>query len=231
MRYALIDWDNTIRRGYTIYGLTDYLIAHGAVPPRLLEKFEVLKIAYRAGAISYAVYTERTCEAFAAAMAGYPADDYRRRVAAYLPQNESAISPDADALFGLLRRYEVDVYLVSGAPADVLRAYAGRFGLRGVFGFELEEDGEGLLTGRVACNYGLDKARALHDPLLNVPGAVHLLGMGDADADLPLLDGARIPIVAGDGALALRFSHDRPWDLGRLEEQLARLCAKAERAT
>jgi len=226
--YALIDWDNTISRGYTIYRLTDYLLDEGAVPESLIREFDRLRITYRLGDLAYSVYTERTCETFAAALAGCSADAYRQAVSAFLPRNEHALIEDAEALFDLLRRYGIAVYLVSGAPSDVLRAYARRFGIRGLFGFELEESATGILTGRVVCNYGLDKERALDRPIFRDPGAIHLLSMGDADADVPLLNRARIPIVAGGSSLRLRDGADplhfaeSPWDLKRLEERIVK---------
>jgi len=52
------------------------------------------------------------------------------------------------------------------------------------------------------------------------------LSMGDADADIPLLNRARIPIVVGgssvrlrDGADPLHFAESL-WDLKRLEERI-----------
>ncbi|SFB49770.1 Phosphoserine phosphatase [Cohnella sp. OV330] len=225
MRYALLDWDNTIHRGYTIYGLTDHLAEKGIVADDIHPILERIKEAYRLQEISYADYTLRTCEAFAEALAGCSLEAYRAAVASFALEDERHLFDEAAALFALLRRYRIEVYLVSGAPAEVLRVYAERLGFSGLFGFELEEQ-DGMLTGRVACNYGVDKARVLRMPAFQAPSSVHALSMGDAVADIPLLDHSEVSIVVGDGKLALREDArplrfgDGGWDIRELEELL-----------
>ncbi|GGI45587.1 hypothetical protein GCM10008018_12910 [Paenibacillus marchantiophytorum] len=225
--YALIDWDNTMHRGYTIYGLADHLHAKGIVSDRLLRVFRELEMLYLANAISYSDYTERTCESFARELAGCSAAEYREAVQTFFPVDEPAIFDKAKALFQLLNKYSIYVYLVSGAPFDVLKAYAKPFGIRGIFAFELDIQHH-VLTGRVACNYGLNKERILSHPLFRSPDAIHLLSMGDAVADIPLLDNSRIPIIVGDQRLALREGSeplnytDNSWNLQLLEERIIR---------
>lgn len=226
MRYALIDWDNTIHRGYTIYGLADHLVAEGLVDERVRSAFMRLRSAYKTEAIDYADYTIQTCEAFAAALEGRSLEAYRTCVAAYVHAGKPGLFEDAPALFELLHRYRIGVYLVSGAPAELLRAYRDRLGISDIFAFELEER-EGLLTGKVACNYGVDKGRVLRNPLFLAPENVHVLSMGDAVADVPLLDNGIVPIIVGENALGvrpeaepLRFLNEE-WDLEELERRLA----------
>ncbi|WP_138754517.1 HAD family hydrolase [Paenibacillus sinopodophylli] len=225
MRYALIDWDNTIHQGYTIYGLTDYLVKQGLVNETLTETFEQLKLAYHAEQITYADYTLQTCEAFANALAGCELERYRTCVSSYLTVNETSLFPDASLLFKLLKQLEIDVYLVSGAPAEVLRDYAAKFEIKGIYGFELAEQ-DGRLTGQVASNYGVDKDRVLLLPPFQASASLHLLSAGDAVADIPLLENARVPIIVGEGRFTLkesisplRFSK-QTWDLDQLEQRL-----------
>ncbi|MFD2329086.1 HAD family hydrolase [Cohnella sp. GCM10020058] len=225
MRYALLDWDNTIHRGYTIYGLTDHLVEKGIVAYGIHPILERIKEAYRLQEISYADYTLQTCETFAEALAGCSLEAYRAGVASFVSENARHLFDEAEPLFTLLRRYQIEVYLVSGAPAEVLRAYAERFGFSGLFGFELEER-DGTLTGKVACNYGVDKARVLQLPTFQAPGAVHVLSMGDAVADVPLLDHGRVAVIVGEGRLALRMGAralrfgEKDWNLETMEKHL-----------
>ncbi|GGG64803.1 HAD family hydrolase [Paenibacillus radicis (ex Gao et al. 2016)] len=225
MHIALLDWDNTLHRGYTIYGLADYLMEKGIVTRELLHHFKELEQLYLTGGISYAEYTERTCESFAQGLTGCSALLYKEAVQSYRPFNEAALYEDVHALFHLLKKHNVHTYLVSGAPFDVLNTYAEEFDLRGIFAFQLEVSGD-TLTGRVSSNYGLDKERILSHPLLQAPGAVHLLSMGDAVADIPLLDHSLIPIVVGKQRLALRPDSDaihftgEKWNLELLEERI-----------
>ncbi|WP_158629973.1 HAD family phosphatase [Cohnella sp. AR92] len=226
MRYALIDWDNTLHRGYTIYGLTDHLLKEGLAGEAILAEFERLRESYKAKEIAYAEYTIRTCEAFAAALEGVPSVDYRACVSTFVPADEPFLFEDVIPVLELLHRYEIEIYLVSGAPAEVLRAYGERLGIKGIFAFELEER-EGRLTGRVECNYGAEKERILRHPLFRAPGAIHAVSMGDAVADVPLLDNSLVPIIVGGGGLELRAGSaplrffDREWDLAGLERRLA----------
>ncbi|MBB3114614.1 phosphoserine phosphatase [Paenibacillus phyllosphaerae] len=228
MRVALIDWDNTTHQGYTIYGLADHLLSEGIVSIQLLHKFEQLKAAYAVGQISYYDYTEQTCAAFADQLAGTPLPRYQEAIRSFLPKNERALFPKVDALFEMLHRYDIAVYLVSGAPYDVLNCYRARFGIQGIFGFKLGK-ANGMLTGNVASNYGINKQSVLRQPWFNRPDNVHLISIGDAIADIPLLNNAIIPIIVGHEQLALRhpaqalrFS-DVHWDLEQLESCLARI--------
>ncbi|MHA7966977.1 haloacid dehalogenase-like hydrolase [Paenibacillus sp. CAU 1782] len=132
---------------------------------------------------------------------------------------------DAALLFKRLRQMEIEVFLVSGAPAEVLRGYVEKLGIKGIYGFELEER-EGRLTGGVACNYGVDKDRALLLPPFQASACIHLHSMGDAVADIPLLENARVPVIVGENRLKLREGlkplrfASQPWDLDQLEHRL-----------
>jgi len=225
MQVALLDWDNTIHRGYTIYSLANFLLEHELVSVTLIQRFKELETQYLHKNINYAEYTERTCESFAQALAGRSYKAYKDAIAAYRPISESALFEYAYPLFELLNKYSIQTYLISGAPFDVLETYAEPFNLKGIFAFQLETQGD-VLTGRVACNYGLNKERMLNHPILLSPNVVHLLSMGDAVADIPLLDNSLIPIVAGDQPLALKSSSlsltftAQHWDLSLLEERI-----------
>jgi len=225
MHVALLDWDNTIHRGYTIYSLANFLLERELVPVSLIQRFKELETQYSQKSITYAEYTEQTCEAFAGALAGRSYKAYKSSIAAYRPISEAALFDYAYPLFELLNKYNIQTYLISGAPFDVLETYAEPFNLKGIFAFQLETQGD-VLTGRVASNYGLNKERMLNHPILLTPDVNHLVSMGDAVADIPLLDHSLIPIIAGDQPLALQSGFRsltftaQHWDLALLEEQI-----------
>ncbi|MBJ6362569.1 haloacid dehalogenase-like hydrolase [Paenibacillus sp. GCM10012307] len=225
MHYALIDWDNTLHRGYTIYGLADHLVEQQLVSGQLLLVFKELEHQYLAGTLPYADYTERTCASFAKALAGCSFADYVDAVRSYRPLNEAGLFPDAYRLFQLLNKYGIRTYLVSGAPLDLLETYRDQLGLRDIFAFQLKT-AHGRITGQVAQNYGLNKERILRHASFQSLDSVHLLSMGDAVADIPLLNNSLIPIVVGKHDLTLRpeltpirFTRQE-WNLELVEERI-----------
>jgi phosphoserine phosphatase len=226
MLYALIDWDNTIHQGYTIYGLADHLLERGIITEQLLISFRKLEKLYWDKEISYATYTDRTCQAFAHALRGCSTTHYFAAIESYRTINKDNIYKHAQHLFQLLEKYHIHPYLVSGAPYDVLRTYTDQFGLKDIFAFQLEMNNN-RITGKISCNYGFNKEQILTHSRFQGSEAIHLLTMGDAVADIPLLNNSLIPIVVGKEELALRvghkkihFTHDEKWNLQLLEARI-----------
>ncbi|GAB3439295.1 hypothetical protein GCM10027436_21300 [Actinophytocola sediminis] len=97
-----------------------------------------------------------------------------------------------DGLHRFLRQHDVEIVVISGAPAEVLAAYREIFGWRAAFGVVIGERG-GAYTGKLARNpAGAGEKKRL---VRQVSAANALLAIGDSESDVPLFDAATCKIV------------------------------------
>ena len=69
-KYALFDWDNTIRRGYTLYSWVEYLHQCNITSIHLQKKLEILKQQYIKSEITHDQYANKACAEYAKDLAG-----------------------------------------------------------------------------------------------------------------------------------------------------------------
>lgn len=185
MRYALFDWDNTIRKGYTLFSWMDYLLSVNVISRSTQSHMKIIQNEYAQGIISHDQYAEKACEAYAAAMQGVSVDlrdDYIRK---YMELDKKAIFPFAESLFTYLYNCNIKTIVISGAPSCIIEEYADRFHLYGILAF-CEQSCGGFLTGRVSYNFGTNKDKTLY-MVQNRMGGWPLFSFGDSSSDVPLL--------------------------------------------
>lgn len=195
-RYALFDWDNTVRKGYTLLSWVDYLTKKDIIDSELKKRLSAFDRDYRRGVITHDQYAVLACAEYARALEGIPVDVISRILAEYMSEDKKLLFHRVSRLFDMLYRSQVDTFIISGAPTVILNEYKDTFNIKEVFGFT-EEAVSGRFTGNVLCNYGFDKGKTVGE-LISAYGCAPLLAFGDSESDTPMLDKAEYSFCIGN---------------------------------
>ena len=214
-RYALFDWDGTLREGYTLFEWIEFLREKGEIlSGEMLRRHDRLLEDYRCRRISHDVLARESCENYENGIRGTQVTRYERLRAAYHPYDRSRQLAFAPALFLWLRQRKIRPVVVTGAPVDMIGAYFWEYGISEAYGHRLEVR-DGRLTGRALENCGFHKEQRVEE-LMERFGGPPVLAAGDSDSDLPLLLAAGTALVVGgrrEVAALVPGSHCVPRDI------------------
>lgn len=202
-KYALFDWDNTIRSGYTLYSWVEYLYKCNITSVHLQKELKILKQQYVNKEITHDQYADKACTAYTKALKGKKSKEITQLMDAYIRKDRDALFPGMCKLLKELAKRNIDIIVISGAPFRILDQYKQELHLKEIYAFQ-EEEIEGKFTGKVACNYGFNKYKKVHE-LIEQYGANPYLAFGDSQSDIPLLDSSDYPICVGNGMKKARY--------------------------
>lgn len=210
---ALIDWDNTVRAGWTVRDWTLHLRGMDLVPARTSADVESIIERYNAGIWTYARMAEAVLQALADGLRGQSAGEVAAQAPVFIQRDQTGLYPFAKSLFAALGERGIDLVVISGAPEEVLSAAAQHYGLAHTHGTKFDIR-DGRYLGTVAVNRATEagKQDAVAPLLGNSPVCI---AAGDSEADLPLLENARLSLVVGDPALASKLPNSlliQPYD-------------------
>lgn len=195
-----MDWDNTIRRGWTIRDWALHLENRGLVSKETVANVEAILKRYALGRCTYPVMANTVLEAMARGLRGQSAAAIAAQAPLFVEGDRDNLYPFAPAALRELRARGLELVVVSGAPEEVLDAAAQEYGFSEIYGsaFDVRND---EYIGTVARN------RATVEGKIDVVGLLFddegaELAIGDSEADLPLLERARLKIVVGNPKLA-----------------------------
>ena len=92
-KYALFDWDNTVRKGYTLYSWVDYLCD--------LNKIEQ---KYKSGLITHDEYAREACELYSCVLKGVSRKKINDLANEYVKIDEQYIYNGIKKIFELLNQ-------------------------------------------------------------------------------------------------------------------------------
>jgi phosphoserine phosphatase len=144
---ALLDWDGTVRSGFTIVDWTEHLTQQGIFPRNCARELEELLMrALPVGLISHDEAIERAASIYAAALRGIPERDIAAAVDGFSSHDAKQFLPIAQHFRSILHAAGAEIVVISGAPAEPLNAHREwlfgakmfplRLGVRGHWKFE-----------------------------------------------------------------------------------------------
>lgn len=217
--YALLDWDNSLRIGATLFTWTDFLVRERVLPREVITERENLREQYRQGLLSHDDLSRECCAAYLRAMDGMEEGRYLALIQAYLPEDRGYLAPHTAPLMDWLRRHSITPVVVSGSPHDIISHYFGMFGVARSYDF-LTRMKAGRLDGGFLRSGGHDKQAVVNECRERF-GEEPLLAVGDSPSDLPMLRAARFPVVVGgDAELRRSFPASPPVSCTREGAQL-----------
>lgn len=189
MKYAVLDWDNTIRKGYTLFDLVDFLITESVLPRRIRSVIDEFDIKYRDGLITHDQYAQYACREFAQSLAGCSVSFISDIVKEYINIDRKKLFSFSNALFDFLDKNDIAPIIVSGAPRCVVLEYREVFRIEEVYAFEPSQH-LGEYTGMVSTNYGYRKKKIVSQ-LIEKYGVPPFIGAGDSASDYPLIQASQ----------------------------------------
>lgn len=195
---ALLDWDGTIRRGFTLLPWARFLLANGKFASSALGELESVFSSYGVGDISYEHLAECSASIYAKGLTSQRTLDI-----SYLAEDfavaEGEFWPYAPRLFHLLHESNLTIAVISGAPEVVLQAHARNIGIDFVVGLtaRTERNGE-ILSGLLGRNPARAETKQRYVEKFRRNFSI-LVAIGDTTDDLPLLTAARVPVMLTDG--------------------------------
>lgn len=120
-RLALLDWDNTLRRGFTAVDWIRFLRDKHLVPTDSVTAMETALTAFMTGQSSYRAFAMRAARIVSHAYRGL---DVRRVSAAagQFAEEQPSLFPWTQPLVEAIRRRDWKPIVVSGAPQEPLQA-------------------------------------------------------------------------------------------------------------
>ncbi len=196
---ALFDWDGTVSPDFTLVPWIRFLCARNLLTKESIESIEYLFLSYEQHRIRYKELADETALAYAQGLAGIRLRAISKAATEFVCSNQHPIYSYAPNLFRNFRALHITNIVVSGAPAELLRAYAKQHFIDHVYGVELEVDSRGIFTGVVTNNPGSAEEKAHIVDSLDRSAKV-LFAFGNNLADLPLLSVAQVGIVLNNNA-------------------------------
>lgn len=132
-KYALFDWDNTIRSGYTLYSWVDYLCECNVIDEELLLKLEILKQQYIKKIITHDQYADRACIEYTKALTGKKVDEINQLINNYIKRDRKLLFSQMRILLKKLAEREIDIIVISGAPFRILEQYRQDLHLKEIY--------------------------------------------------------------------------------------------------
>ncbi len=189
-RIALLDWDDSLHDGFTM-GPWLHALARDAQEEAAARRFDDALADFQAGRMVYDAFVVLAEQLYTGLAAGRPVAEVEA-VAARLVRDDP-LRPGTRELVAALLAQGIRPILISGAPIEVLRAHAAALGFApdDVTGWTLARDGD-RYAGRLIENTARGGSKARIVAQLVADGAIVELGVGDTDADRPLVEAARI---------------------------------------
>lgn len=157
MDYALLDWDNTLRKGYTLFTWMDYLIDIGIVESVVRQEVDYYIEEYKKEKISHDQLAKNACDVFAKSIKGMKKSILERQIKDYMCEDSTKLYGFTQEIFDVLNEYKILPIIVSGAPSDILERYHMKFNIYKIYGFVAEVKND-IFSGKVSYNYGYNKS-------------------------------------------------------------------------
>lgn len=194
--YALFDWDNTVRQGYTLYSWTQYLCENSMVDDVIQADLDSIRQEYLKNMISHDQYAALACSAYAKSLSGIEIKQIRKILPDYMRFDAQYLFSWTGKLFDLLYSKGIDAIVISGAPSIILEQYTKQFKLKAIYAFK-EQVLHDKFTGEVAYNFGFSKTQKVSE-LIEEYHSRPIIAFGDSSSDIPMLNSADYAIYIGE---------------------------------
>lgn len=188
IKYAVLDWDNTLRKGFTIKAWMEYLYTKKIICNELYSSFLEQLGLYENHMLSYYKLSENTTTLYSKAIEGKKAvdiEDAGRDFCIY----DRAVFPFVSSLLYNLHKNNTRVIVISGTPQLLLEQYSALLGIDEVYGLVVGVK-EGYYTGIVERDYGANKSEIMKE-ICAEKGENPIFALGDSIADEPLINAAK----------------------------------------
>lgn len=195
-RAAVFDWDGTLCPDYTILPWIKFLVTKKLFASECLQRMESLFDGFKNKTVDEEQLCIQAAIIYGAGLTGKRCKTVDAAAAEFIVLQNAGLYDFAGPLLKLLRESGVSIFVVSGAPVEVLKAHREPLLLENVFGLKLECAAGETFNGAVLRNCGLSETKSTTVSQLSKEFDIQF-GFGNSVRDIPILTGARYGVVVG----------------------------------
>ena len=207
-KYVLFDWDNTVRKGYTLYSWVDYLCSCHTIDSCIQLDLNTMRKEYDSHLITHDEYAQKACQLYSSNLKGIPCSKIDSLINNYIILDEHYIYNDIKKLFHFFFLYGFDIIIISGAPTIIIEKYKEKYNFKEIYAFK-EKTLHDYFTGEVEYNYGFGKEKIVSE-LIRKYNSRPYMAFGDSKSDLPLLKYAYHSFYLGSEPVNKRYKTVTP---------------------
>jgi HAD superfamily phosphoserine phosphatase-like hydrolase len=201
---AVFDWDETLRKNFVLFDWMLFLNKKGTVKIKFLNRLINTFKMYKRNKISYKELAVMANEIYAESLKEVKKDILIKFAKLFVKNDNRNLFNFTSPLFDYLNKNNIDIYIVSGAPEEVLHAYKDFFNIENIYVYGLQfEINQYKYTGKIKKNTALYENKKQIIDSLRKDHKI-LLGMGDSVSDIPLLENADIPVAVNNTDIKLK---------------------------
>ena len=185
MKYALLDWDNTLRKGYSIFSWCNFLVEKAIIDKTSLDRINLIKQKYENSLISHDDFAKTACEIFVNYLQGISVKKISTLEKEFIDIFTKDIFTFSKGLLNCLENNNYKIIIVSGAPKSLIRKSIANNKNVIIYGLEFEKNNN-KYTGLVKRNYGFNKNEIVD--LLIAKYGKPSIAFGDSTSDFYMLN-------------------------------------------
>ncbi len=214
-KVAIFDIDGTIFRSSLLIETTNALIAAGIFPARARHVYQRSLENWLNREGGYGDYIADVVRTFDKHIAGVPRATLLRVVRRVMANQKQRVYRYTRDMIRQLRKREYYLIAISHSPRDLVVAFTRHWGFHRVYGRMFELDDRKRFTGKILhADVINDKAQIVRHALahegLSLRGSV---GLGDSEADIPMLKLVDRPICFNPNSILYRYAKRKGWEV------------------
>lgn len=199
-RIALVDWDGTIRKGFTLPDWVQFLRANSTCDDTACHAALELFDAFHEHRISHDELADLNAEAYHDLLCSVQ-DDIGQLAAAFVRADARNLIPDALGFLHAMADRGYQVHIISGAPKEILTVHMQDVPVHALHTLDVSTSPCDL--PKVRHNPGVSsQKRDLTARVLDNGGIEHVIALGNSSSDIPMLDAAHMAVVVDNPDLA-----------------------------
>jgi phosphoserine phosphatase len=200
-RIALVDWDGTIRKDFTIRLWVHRLTGAGLLPGKITDQLERLFVRYHDNMLSHDDLARLSAVIYANSLTGLSSRLVARHAHQFLVSDQKHLFSFSTRLLASLHKQGIAVIVVSGAPMEILQLYCKSLRLKAAHGLNIESK-NGVYTGSILENPGISKEKEdVVRQILDSHNMRVVMAMGNSPSDDPLFQAAPVNVIVNNTLL------------------------------
>lgn len=200
---ALIDWDGTIRKGFTIISWVKYLIVNFNEKSDSLQKIIEKFNDYDNGALSHDELANATAHIYATYLEGRSAEKVEKIADEFVSLDKDNLFSFYTGLFDILREYNIRPIIISGCPIEVLNSYKKHVGFKNIYGLRVNIV-DRIYTSNIIINPGVStrKEEIVKQEILQ-KNDLALVSLGNSTSDMPLFNNSKLSFIVNNKNISI----------------------------
>jgi phosphoserine phosphatase len=203
-KIALLDWDGSITKDFTIRMWVRFLSVHGVISKEANKDISKLFNLFYKGKISHDRLALETAQIYCMYLKGHRRKIIEELASRYVLESLKYLHFFSLLLFEKLEEKNIQIIVVSGAPVEILNKYKEKFSIiRQVFGLKLKAM-NGSYTGDIELNPGvMETKQYIVRQVTEYMDNKVILAVGNSESDIPLFKASSLSMVVDNPRLKL----------------------------